>query len=713
MTRKLKVLLYGDVDLNIMDGSAVWLTSIANTLNYDSNINVDMLLKARVRNKQLFSEVDNLEHVNIIDTFNQFTDINFKNGNRMNVKEAVDLINRLHNTKEYDCIIVRGFDIVKELLHIPNIVAVTIPYITNFTHDLSKISKEEIELLIQIYRSFPQMFVQTPQMGDLFKEITNVNGDKLNLLFPMIPDYTEEKPDFKNVNNSIVYTGKFAEDWYTEEILTAFEKLNNIDSTITLNIAGDKFQGNLIRKRDIISARMNEAQNINWVGSVSRSNSMELVKQSDIGIAWRSLNIDNSDSVELSTKLLEYGRLGKPVLLRRTQMHEELLGQDYPLFIDHEDEFVNKSLEILNNRKLYRKAAKRIYNSCEKYTFYEAYKRLRPLLWSFNKEKVKLVFAGHDLKFIKMAIDYFEEHPAYEVKIDQWKGHTGHDIEASKKYLEWADIIFCEWGLGNAVWYSNNKKKGQKLIVRMHLQERVTEHPSNFQMDNIDRVIAISPFIYEEFNRVSKIPREKMTMIYNMIDTEKYNKTKYTNQNIMFNIGICGILPSRKRLDRALNVFEALWKRDKRYKLYIKSKLPQEVPWLMNREEEKVYYNQVFERINNSPWGDNVIFDKHGNDMDEWFRKIGFVLSTSDYESFHLAPMEGMASGSIPVVLNWPGAETIYTKEYIFETEESIVEFISSNQNVPKVKKEKLIKCTKEFDKKVIIRNIENLIRDI
>ena len=130
----------------------------------------------------------------------------------------------------------------------------------------------------------------------------------------------------------------------------------------------------------------------------------------------------------------------------------------------------------------------------------------------------------------------------------------------------------------------------------------------------------------------------------------------------MFNLGICGVLPSRKRLDRALNIVEKLWEKDHRFKLYVKSRMPQDLPWLMNREDEKKYYDEMFERIKKAPWGKNVIFDQHGSDMDEWFRKIGYVLSTSDFESFHLAPMEGAASGSVPIVLHWPGAETIYPR---------------------------------------------------
>ncbi len=44
---------------------------------------------------------------------------------------------------------------------------------------------------------------------------------------------------------------------------------------------------------------------------------------------------------------------------------------------------------------------------------------------------------------------------------------------------------------------------------------------------------------------------------------------------------------------------------------------------------------------------------------------MGFVLSPSDFESFHMAVGEGMLTGSIPIVWNWDGANEIWPKEYI------------------------------------------------
>jgi glycosyltransferase involved in cell wall biosynthesis len=297
-------------------------------------------------------------------------------------------------------------------------------------------------------------------------------------------------------------------------------------------------------------------------------------------------------------------------------------------------------------------------------------------------KKIKLVFAGHDLKFAKLIIDYLENTGKYEIRIDQWKGHNVHDETHSKECLNWADVIVCEWGLGNAIWYSQHKLPHQKLIVRMHRQELDTTYPKKFTLDNIDVIIAISPYVYEEFYRIFKLPREKMTMIYNAVHSQQLDKPK---NNAKYHLGIVGICPKMKRLDLAVDILEKLWQYDSRYKLFVKGKMPQEIPWLWKKEEERQYYEDLFAHIQNAPWRDSVIFDGFGSDIDEWFRKIGFILSTSDFESFHLAPAEGMASGAYPLILKWDGSETIYPTKYLRENIDScvkkIIEINESNES--------------------------------
>ncbi|AND73247.1 MULTISPECIES: glycosyltransferase [Enterococcus] len=710
--RTLKVLLYGDIDLNFMDGSAVWLISMAQMLTQNQNIKVDLLIKAPRKQKYLIEALDDIPNLHLIEPYAKKEHYPFIPSNRLDVESAVKIMDRLNQENAYHLIIIRGQNLTLELSKISSLKEKTVPYITDFRHSENESTKEERKNLKYIYDEFQHIFLQTKETKGAFQKLLKVDGQKVVLLSPMVPN-VEETPQFQNKNNQLVYAGKFHEDWHTEEIIQAAINMEERQKDINFLIIGDKFQDRLREKENVIRIRkqLNELENIEWLGAVSRKRSQELIKASDIGIAWRSAYIDNDESVELSCKLLEYARIGKPAILRKTKMHVELLGEDYPLYANTPKEFEEKVLLAITDDAVYIESARQMFQAVHNYTYQAAYHRLHDFLWSHQKDKKKIVFAGHDLKFARMLISYFESKQEYEVRIDQWENHTKHDEGHSKKCIEWADIIFCEWGLGNAEWYSQNKKKNQKLIVRMHFQEKDLVYPRKFNLENIDKIIVITAYMYEEFARIFGIPRHKMIYIDNLVDTKELtiHKTKESS----LNLGILGILPARKRLDLAIDVFEKLWEKDNRYKLFVKGKLPQELPWLMGRKKEKEYYDQLFNRINSAPWRKNIIFDKHGSDIADWFKKIGYLLSTSDYEGSHVAVSEAMASGTVPIIRNWKGAETIYPEEFIQPTVEKMVEKIE--QVVPTKDYRNSLKrfADHKFSKEEICEEIETLIETL
>ena len=107
--------------------------------------------------------------------------------------------------------------------------------------------------------------------------------------------------------------------------------------------------------------------------------------------------------------------------------------------------------------------------------------------------------------------------------------------------------------------------------------------------------------------------------------------------------------------------------------------MPWEHWWVWQLPAEREHYSAALRRVQRSPLlRDAVVFDDAGPDVAAWLRRVGFVLSTSDDESFHVAPAEGMASGAVPVIRHWPGAETIYDPRWIHETPAEMAAFIAS-----------------------------------
>jgi glycosyltransferase involved in cell wall biosynthesis len=241
--------------------------------------------------------------------------------------------------------------------------------------------------------------------------------------------------------------------------------------------------------------------------------------------------------------------------------------------------------------------------------------------------------------------------------------------------LDWADVIVCEWFCNNAIWYSQNKRAGQKLIVRLHRFELYGQYPHKADFDKIDHVVFVGDYYRDEAITRLGWRAEKLTVIPNWVDVKLMNRSKVSGA--FFNLGMIGIAPMRKRLDRGLDILEQLRSTDPRFQLYIKSKLPWEYPWIWQRPEEQDHYHEVFRRINETPILRGAVhFDPFGPEVGAWLRKIGFVLSTSDDESFHLAPAEGMASGALPMLLDWQGVEAIYPDKWIHGSCEEIVETV-------------------------------------
>lgn len=661
--KTMKLLVFADVNLNIMDGSSVWLAELLRLLSNDVRLHIDFLRKAPHQGGPLNAQVDELIRLNCIE----------KSKRPMKTDEVVAAINELDAAKHYDRVFVRGsIELGEELVKTlqGRLAFYTLEPFQRL-EELTETDKQEIGAILN---ATAFAVVQSPRMKVSYSKEFKVPEEHIFILPPLIPPIMEN-PSFRNEGNTLCYTGKFSEEWGTPGLVETFKLIQQQLPYAKLNVAGNKFHGHVGGHKEAIQQFFEQSSAVNWVGVVSRQESIQLSRNSDIGFALRSDVIDNDNSQELSTKLFEYMSAGKPVLLRPTKVHKELLGEDYPLFASTVQEAAEKAVAAFTDVQLYDIAARMSYLAYKRYARKVDHSQIITRLLDFGKKTI--LFAGHDLKFLRDTIEAYESDPNWQVIYDHFKGHAGHDKEQSKALLEQADVIFCEWGLGNIRWYSNNKKPGQRLIVRIHLQEnQVPQYLYESNIDNIDKFIFIAPYRYEEFVEMHKLNRSKAKLVFNTVDVEKFNKPKL--EEAQYTLGFIGIVPWRKRFDLALDLFAKLWQSDNRYTLRVKGKLPEDFPWMKNDnfKEELALYNALYKRIADAPWGKQVVFDGHGNDMPEWFQKIGYIISTSDFEGSHQAIAEGMASGATPLILPWAGADTVYPRSRIFANTASMANFV-------------------------------------
>jgi glycosyltransferase involved in cell wall biosynthesis len=281
-------------------------------------------------------------------------------------------------------------------------------------------------------------------------------------------------------------------------------------------------------------------------------------------------------------------------------------------------------------------------------------------------KKTRILFEGHDLKFLTHVMNHYKLNHQYHVDVFTYEGHIIKDVREILRILPDIDIIFSEWGLGNLQWFSHHKLPGQKLVTRIHSQEFSTTYLSETNWENVDKVIVVGPYMKERFDRLFPGVSDKCQVIFNMVNTDAFHLEKMSDSR--FHLGLLGILPKLKAPHLAVEILQELKKHDNRYKLCIKSRRPEDVAWLWRKPEEQVYYQSFYESIEKEGLSDSVILEPHGNDVAEWFSKIGFIISPSEYESFHMAIAEGMASRAIPVIRNWKGSEDLFPLKYSFST---------------------------------------------
>jgi|GEM_PF-1433696 len=296
--------------------------------------------------------------------------------------------------------------------------------------------------------------------------------------------------------------------------------------------------------------------------------------------------------------------------------------------------------------------------------------------------KRRVLMAGHDFKFAGELIDVLSQRQDVELRADHWVAQNQQDETQSRTLLEWADLIFCEFASHNAVWYSWEKLPGQTLVVRFHGYELFSPWIQEINIANVDRIIFVSEFYRNKVVEELGWPREKTSVIPNVVDVLDLNRPK--KDGARFHVGIAGIVPILKRPDRALDILEQLLATDPRYTVHIRGRAPWDYGWMWQDEVIREAYEAFYERIASNPGlRRRVAFDEFGPDMGRWFQNIGWMLSPSFRETFHLAPVEGMASGAVPVVWEREGAQEIFGTEWVHEDTSAAVDYIKRVNQTP------------------------------
>jgi glycosyltransferase involved in cell wall biosynthesis len=677
------ITIYADTNLNVIDGSSVWTQSVALAFADVERCDVAILLKAPNLNRRLTGVLLDHDQLSVVDPFAEWLVDDLSD--TLSPHQAAEIISRHERLSSYnDVVVVRGLRVASHFALNPILGGRLWLYLTDIPQHFLDDDPKILADLRFVVEASQVVLCQTEDLRTRLEQVVPETVGKALLLPPILPDGIDPAysgaPTASGVN--LVYSGKYAPAWRTLEMTDLPTRLDEEGVHSVLTAVGDKIHNDPEDRQ--YAGRMREAlrtaRGVEWVGGVERDEALRIAARAHLGLSWRAPEV--SDSLELSTKVLEYCAVGTPPILNRTRAHEALLGSGYPLFAESFEDVAGVITRICANPNRYQRLASSVATIAESYTRQSATELLRTYVDRYfparcteeTMDPIAVLVMSHDFKFFTRILDHLVAVPGIEVEVDRWPGLDDHDAAATLEALERAEVVICEWCGPNAIFASRHKRPGQRLIVRLHRFELDSGYWKQVNIDAVDSIVAVSPYYRERIVEVTGWPDEKVVCIPNWVDNLQLDRPKI--QGARFNLGLVGAAPSLKRLDLAFDVLARLREADPRFHLFVKSKMPWEYPWIWAKDEEKQRYAEAFRKLRSDRLAGAVVFDPFGPDVARWFRKIGFILSTSDLESFHLAVSEGMASGAVPVIRPWPGAERIYAGRWLRSDPDAMASFV-------------------------------------
>ena len=384
-----KILVFGYINLNIIDGSAFFVSALSEMLALDPLNEVYVVAANPVKRTTVIHDLLPLENVTVIDPFADsdlpMETYPWRAGQTMTTHQAAELVAHYHDRVDADLVIVRSTEVATSLVHLdPTIAPTLLTYVTGVVDQdspLDPVLRQSLEFLGSRGATF---LLQTPEMMDRFEEIGIHGAERMVELRPMVkagPLNPLRRASNGEPYGNFVYSGKFAIDWNPREIISGFLEAHRKVPNLHLDILGDQFKNTasdasfIPEIKDLLSQ---ENESYEWHGGVPRAVAREFTKNSDVSISWRSQKLDSS--LEFSTKVIEAGSLGRPSIINPTSMHRRIFGHDYPLYADTMTSYVDCLVKCAMNPSLVERAARIAHEVSLNYTYERVLASITPVL---------------------------------------------------------------------------------------------------------------------------------------------------------------------------------------------------------------------------------------------------------------------------------------------------------------------------------------------
>lgn len=257
--------------------------------------------------------------------------------------------------------------------------------------------------------------------------------------------------------------------------------------------------------------------------------------------------------------------------------------------------------------------------------------------------------------------------------ITQWlePKHSVHRCYSLKKdEIEYAikrsDVVFIEWANELLVYLTREGMLDhKKVIVRLHSYEVFTNFPGQIIWPAVSDLIFVAPHVQAYFNKrwpiVQSATNIRQHVIPNGVDLSKW---PLIDRPIGKNLCFLGDISHKKGLPLLLQAFSYLLKTTgEDYHLWIGG--------AFQDERYGAYYDHIVPQLGIEH---NVHYKGRIKDVPDFFRSMDYIVCSSPWEGHPVNVIEGMASGLIPVIHNFPGARELGVR--VWSTLDEFVELV-------------------------------------
>lgn len=256
----------------------------------------------------------------------------------------------------------------------------------------------------------------------------------------------------------------------------------------------------------------------------------------------------------------------------------------------------------------------------------------------------RLAVVGPDLKFFTPVAERLRGR-GWTVDLDEWPSLEAGPTSTTEQVVADADALVAEWCGPNATWLAE-RADGRPLVVRVHRYDLHRPWLRTLPVDEVTALVTVGPEYRRRVVAATGWDPGRATWLPNLVPVDRLAPT--TDATTRWTLGLLGASSARKRVHEAVALVDRLRARDERFVLRVAGGAP-------DPGADDAYFARHWPVDH-----PGVVLEPFTDDVAGWLAGIGWILSPSADESFHMAVAEGMASGCVPVVWPWPGADELY-----------------------------------------------------